>query len=178
MTLISAERPLVPDQGFVLRHEQPEDLAAIEALNDRAFGPGRLAKVSYAVREAARARPDLSFCAFEGDELVGSVHQSEISLGEREVIFLGPLSVEASRRHRGLGGLLIERAAAAAAEAGFPGVLLVGDLGLFGPHGFVRVPAGQVLMPRPVDPLRVLWRTIDGGGLEAVAGRIGGLRGR
>ncbi|HQP19597.1 MAG TPA: hypothetical protein PLG07_04700, partial [Phenylobacterium sp.] len=42
--------------------EQPEDDAAIEALLDHAFGPGRFAKSSERVREVAEFRPDLSFC--------------------------------------------------------------------------------------------------------------------
>jgi predicted N-acetyltransferase YhbS len=173
MTLISAERPPAPFSGLTLRAEQPVDASGIEALNDRAFGPGRFAKVSYAVRELARARPDLSVCAFEGDELVGSVHLSEISLGGRDVLFLGPLSVDAACRGWGLGAALMRQAIEAATDAGAPGILLVGDLPLFSRHGFVRVPPGQVEAPRPFDPLRLLWLSLDGGGLEAAAGRIG-----
>ena len=176
MTLLSAEHPAAGLAGFSLRGEQAGDRAAIEALNDRAFGPGRFAKVSYAVREEARARPDLSVCAFEGGELVGSVHLSEIGLGARDVLFLGPLAVDAVCRGRGLGGALMRQAVAAAREAGAPGILLVGDLPLFSPHGFVRVPAGQVQTPRPLDPSRLLWLELADGGLEAVSGRIGSPR--
>ena len=51
--------------------ETAADKAAADALIERAFGPGRLVKVSERVREIARFRPDLSFAAFQGDVLTG-----------------------------------------------------------------------------------------------------------
>lgn len=176
MTLISAERPASPLQGVAIRPETAADAPLIEALNDRAFGPGRFAKVSYAVREASLPRTDLGVVAFEGGELIGSVRLSEVSLGDRNVIFLGPLSVEASCRKRGLGAAMMRQAIAATRAAGAPGILLVGDLPLFAPHGFVRVPPGRVVTPRPVDPLKLLWLELADGDLDRVAGRLGAPR--
>src|SRR4051812_9161123 len=89
--------------GLVLRAEAAADGPAVEALNDRAFGPGRFAKVSYAVRELARLRHDLSFCVFEGETLVGSARQSEISICGGPVLFLGPFAVSAEFRGKKVG---------------------------------------------------------------------------
>jgi len=61
--------------------ETPADQAAADALIERAFGPGRLVKVSERVREIARFRPDLSFAAFQGDVLTGSVRLWDIAVG-------------------------------------------------------------------------------------------------
>ncbi len=168
-TVASTVQPLA---GLVLRAETAADGAAVEALNDRAFGPGRFAKVSYAVRELARFRHDLSFCAFEGEVLVGSVRQSEISICGKVALFLGPFAVSAELRGKGVGAALIDKALKAGGKAGFPLVLLVGDLDLFSRHGFERVPAGQISLPRPFDPRRLLWLPLRKGGEDGVAGPV------
>ena len=161
-----------PASAPVLRAETAADAPAVEALSDRAFGPGRFAKVSYAVRELARLRRDLSVCAWEGETLVGSVRQSEISIGGKSVLFLGPFAVDAQARGRGVGAALIEQAIKAGAKAGFPLVLLVGDLALFTRHEFQAVPPGSVSLPRPFDPRRLLWRPLKTGGEDGVAGPV------
>lgn len=158
--------------GLALRAETAADGPAVEALNDAAFGPGRFAKVSYAVRELARLRHDLSYCVFEEETLVGSVRQSEISICGKAVLFLGPFAVSAEFRSKGVGAALIDQALKSGAKSGFPLVLLVGDLALFSRHGFERVPPGQVALPRPFDPLRLLWRPLRKGGEDGVAGPV------
>lgn len=144
--------PQAPD----IRSEQSADDAKIEALLEHAFGPGRFAKVSERVREFAEFRPDMSFCAWEGARLVGSVRMWRIHIGDRPAIFLGPLAVEADQRKHGTGGVLVARACAAAAAAGFPLVLLVGDLPYFSRFGFSNAPTAGVRLPGPVDQRRVL----------------------
>ena len=88
----------VPSPAPDIRPERPQDGPAIEALLDHAFGPGRFAKASERVREFAPLRLDLSFCAWEGERLVGVVRQSEIAVGGRRLVFLGPLAVNAAAR--------------------------------------------------------------------------------
>lgn len=129
---------------------------AIEALLIRAFGPGRFAKVSERVREVADFAPELSFVAFEDDELVGSVRMWRANCGAQPIVFLGPLAVEESARKHGLGALLVERACEAAEAAGEAAVVLVGDVPFFGRVGFEIAP--DVRLPGPVDPKRVLSR--------------------
>ncbi|MCI3131298.1 GNAT family N-acetyltransferase [Phenylobacterium aquaticum] len=145
-----------------IRSEQPQDDAAIEALLDHAFGPGRFVKSSERVREFAEFRPDLSFCAWDGDRLVGSVRMWKIHIGDAPAIFLGPLAVMADQRKAGAGGLLVERACQAAEAAGFPLVLLVGDGPYFQRFGFSAEHTRGVRMPGPVDPRRVLARGATG----------------
>ena len=159
-----------PSPALTLVPEDPAHGAAIEALYDRAFGPGRFVKVSERVREIADFAPDLSFCAFEDGRLLGVVRMSRIAVGGQPVAFLGPLAVEQSDRNAGLGAVLVERACEAARAAGEPAVLLVGDLAYFGRVGF-NVAEG-VTLPGPVDPKRVLVRTFaDVAVTGAVTGR-------
>jgi len=150
----------VPSPAPDIRLETPQDGPAIEALLDHAFGPGRLAKASERVREFAPLRTDLSFCAWEGARLVGVVRQSEIAVGERRLIFLGPLAVDAAARRLGAGARLVEAACAAAATAGFAEVLLVGDPPFFGRLGFSAEATAGVVMPGPVDLRRLLLKRL------------------
>jgi len=144
--------------ALVLRSEQAADAHAIEALLDRAFGPGRFVKASERVREVAEFRPDLSVCALEGERLVGSVRMWRIRVGEVPAIFLGPLAVESDARSAGVGGLLVEAACQAAEAAGYPVVVLVGDTPYFGRFGFSADHTRAVRLPGPVDPRRLLAR--------------------
>jgi len=151
-------QPCRPAPALIFLNEIPEHATDIEALLTRAFGPGRFAKVSERVREFAAFAPELSFCAFEGERLVGVVRMWRVAVGGQPTIFLGPLAVEADARKHGLGALLVERACAAAEALGEAAVVLVGDLPFFQRVGF-EVASG-VVMPGPVDPTRVLARAL------------------
>lgn len=143
--------------------ETAADKAAADALIERAFGPGRLVKVSERVREIARFRPDLSFAAFQGDVLTGSVRLWDIAVGGAPLVFLGPLAVESGARNAGTGAALVNRACEAAAAAGAAAVLLVGDLPYFERAGFVSA-GPDVILPGPVDQRRVLVRWLGPAG--------------
>jgi predicted N-acetyltransferase YhbS len=51
-------------------------------------------------------------------------------------------------------------------------VLLVGDEPYYSKSGFKRVPKGQVKMPGPVDPARVLVAELVSGAFDGVAGML------
>jgi predicted N-acetyltransferase YhbS len=150
--------------------ERAEDRAAVDALIDIAFGPGRFAKTAERLREGNRLRRDLSFCAWLGEELVSAVRQWPIRIGETPVIFLGPIATPIERRGQGYGRALVRHGCAQAAKAGETLVLLVGDRAYFEPLGFQPVPAGRVTLPGPVDGRRLLWAPLTAGGAHGVAG--------
>lgn len=152
-------QPCRPPPELVLVNETAAHGAEIEALLNRAFGPGRFAKVSERVREFADFAPDLSFCAVEAGKVVGVVRMWRVAAGEQPIVFLGPLAVEESERRAGLGAMLVERACEATAAAGEAAVVLVGDLPYFQRVGFAIAP--DVGLPGPVDPKRVLSRTFQ-----------------
>lgn len=152
--------------------ERPEDARAVEALIDRAFGPGRFTKSSERVREFATFRPDLSFCAWHEGRLAGVVRQYLVKVAGRPVIFLGPLAVEEIERKHGAGTSLVEHACDAARAAGYGAVLLVGDEPYFGRMGFSARPAAKVRMPGPVDQRRVLARALIPEGELGLAGPV------
>ena len=115
---------------------------------------------------------DLSFTARIGTLLVGSVRLTPICIGETPALLLGPLTVEPPFREHGVGTALIERALEDAKAAGHRLVVLVGDEPFYGKSGFKRIPKGQVKLPGPVDPARLLVAELAPGAFDGVAGMI------
>ncbi|HEV2531165.1 N-acetyltransferase [Phenylobacterium sp.] len=139
-----------------LAAERAPDSPLADALIDRAFGPGRFTKVSERVREFAAFAPELSFCAWRGDRMVGVVRQWRVRCGETPVVFLGPIAVEETERSSGVGAMLVQLACDAAKAAGETAIVLVGDEPYFGKFGFSADLAKDVRLPGPVDQRRVL----------------------
>jgi len=160
------------DLSLTIGPEAAADADAVERLHERTFGPGRYAKSAYRLREGIRHDLDLSFTAWVGTLLVGSVRLSPIRIGETRALLLGPLTVEPPFRERGIGYTLIERALATAKDKGYRLVVLVGDEPYYGKSGFKRVPKGRATMPGPVDPARLLVCELGAGAFDGVAGAI------
>lgn len=159
-------------EPLTIRPARPEDSAAISALNARAMGPGRFARTAYRVREAA---PDTfsPFCRVSllGERLVAAVRFTPIRIGGKDgALLLGPLAVEPSVANQGYGRGLVAAALEDARAAGIALVVLVGDEPYYARLGFRRVPRGQIAMPGPVDPDRLL-------AIELIPGALAGFRG-
>ena len=151
---------------FEIRPGAPSDAAAVEAVVARACGRGRYAKTGERLREGNALRSDLSFTAWCDGRLAGAVRLWTVMVGDRPVVFLGPIAVDADVRSGGLGAALVEAALSAVDAGGERSVLLVGDQAYFGRFGFERTRG--VIMPGPVDLSRVLLRGDDVAGAVTV----------
>lgn len=157
--------PATPLPGLQIQSERPQDGHLVDALVDRAFGPGRYTKVSERVREFATFAPELSMCAWapnlgSGERLLGCARMWRIRAGGTPVTFLGPFAVEQGERSAGFGARLITRACEAAQAAGESHVVLVGDQAYFERVGFARAGGRNLILPAPVDQNRVLVRAL------------------
>ena len=157
---------------LVIAPEAPGDADAALSLVERVFGPGRYAKSAERLREGNQFLPQLSFVARENDAVVASVRLWPVRIGERAAVLLGPIAVDPAAQRRGLGAALTERACEAAGAAGHDVVVLVGDLGFFERMGFQRPPAGDITLPGPADPSRILVKPLKPGALEGLQGRL------
>jgi predicted N-acetyltransferase YhbS len=160
------------EPSITIRPETADDAVAIERLHERTFGPGRLAKTAYRIREGAEHRLELSFTARIGTLLIGSVRLTPVCIGAAKALLLGPLTIEPPFRERGIGQALMARALAEAKAKGHGLVVLVGDEPYYGRSGFKRVPKGRAVMPGPVDPERVLVCELTEGAFADVSGPI------
>jgi len=165
------------DEKLSILPEEPVDLAAVAALSARSLGPGRFARTAYRVRERAAAVEGLSFAAWIGEELIGSIRFTELVIGgEPGGLLLGPLVIDPRYLRRGCGLALMERGLNQAREHGHRLVILVGDVEYYERAGFVRCPEGQITLPGPVDPHRLLAAELEEGALSHYRGMARGVR--
>ena len=160
------------DLSLALAPLEPQDLPAIEKLDDRAFGPGRFALTAYRLREGVTPDFGLSCVARVGTLLVGANRITHICCGTAPALLLGPVTVDPPFRSRGIAKAMIERSLAAARTAGHKLVILVGDEPYYKRYGFKRAPGGRLVMPGPVDPARLLCCELVEGAFENVNGAI------
>ncbi len=160
----------------VTRSEHPSDHPHIEALHHAAFGPGARARAAFRVREQAPHDLSLSFLTALNGAIIASVRMTPVLVGATEGLFLGPLVVDPPRKGCGYGKALMRRAVAEAAERGWSFVILVGDEPYYAPFGFKRLPPGQVALPGPVDPARLLCAELEPGAVAGLSGMITAAR--
>lgn len=129
---------------------------AIEALLDRAFGRERKTKTAYRLREGAHAIPALSFAAWDGDVLLGTLQSWPVALDDAPLVMVGPVAVDPEAQGKGVGKLLMETLLA---EAGERPLMMIGDPDYYGRFfGFTAEHTGGWRAPGPVDPARLLAR--------------------
>ena len=157
------------DLPLILEPATDGDAEPIERLNERVFGPGRFARTAYRIRETTDPDPALSFVARVGTLLVGASAMTPIVIGEAAALLLGPLIVEPVFRSQGIGEALVTCSLEAAKKVGWKLVILVGDE-YYARMGFQRAPKGQILLPGPVDPDRLLYCELESGALAAATG--------
>lgn len=151
----------------------PADLPLVSKLHASVFGPGRFTRTAYRVREGT---PPISpFCrgAFLADRLIASVRFTEIVVGAQgDALLLGPLAVDPAFAGKGFGRGLVAESMADAKAKGVRLVMLVGDEPYYGRFGFRPVPAGQISLPGPVDPRRLLAAELEPGALASYRGLV------
>lgn len=161
--------------SFTIRPARPDDYSLISALHSEASGPGRFARTAYRVRESCA--PDAALCltAWNGRDLAGAVHFTPIIIGGAGgALLLGPLAIAPRYKGQGWGSTLMRDGLAKAKMAGYKIVILVGDLAYYQKAGFETVPAGQIRLPGPVDPGRLLAAELVPGSLTHYRGLVSG----
>lgn len=169
---IDALRALAPfgAPSIVVDVERAEDAPAREALLDAAFGPGRFAKSSEALRAGRLPAQGLALVARDGEEIVGTVRLWHVEAGGVPALMLGPLAVAETHRSLGLGGMLMREAIARAAARGHKAILLVGDEPYYRRFGFSSAPTQALDWPGAVDRARFLALEIEPGALAGAKG--------
>ena len=155
---------------FVVRSVRADDLPAIEALHDVAFGPGALTRAAYRVRE--RQPPFSAFCRvlYDGATLVASIRFTPVLIGGRgNALLLGPLAVAPAYANKGHGRRLIAEGIAAASAGGIGMIVLVGDPPYYQRFGFKPAVGDRIELPGPFDPARLLVLPLTSGVLNPLS---------
>lgn len=165
------------NSSYSINLQTSADADEILYLHEVTFGPGRFARTAFRIRENASLADGLCFTARDTatEKLVGSVILSHIEIGEAPSLLLGPLTVAPEYKSKGAGKLLMQKAVDAARHADYTSIILVGDEPYYGPFGFKPVSYGQIQMPGPVDPKRLLACALVKGGKFEESGFVKGV---
>lgn len=151
------------------------DPPAIDHLLDLAFGLARRTKTSYRLREGNREAPGLSMVVRDPEVgLAGTISYWPLRIGTAgaQALLLGPLAIHPQRQYRGIGLALMKTTLARAQGLGHALVILVGDAPYYARVGFMKVPVGQLLLPGPIDPDRLMFLELKSGALSAAQGLV------
>lgn len=161
--------------AFTVEAELPADVAAREALLDRAMGAGRKRKSSEKLRRGRLPAEGLALVARSADGmLLGTVRLWNVTLGPdgQPALLLGPLAVEPSVKSAGIGSALMRHAIAQAQRLGHGAILLVGDEPYYNRFGFSAERTGALAMPGPYERHRLLALELKNGALESACGIV------
>ena len=170
-----AEIQTAAQPAFVITAETTADIAAREALLDRAMGPGRKKKSSEKLRRGRRPSEGLAFVARDvAGAIVGTVRLWDVRLGENgpKALLLGPLAVEPSLKSAGIGSALMRHAVTEGARLGHKAILLVGDAPYYSRFGFSSQKTGALAMPGPYERHRLLALELSPSALDGAHGTI------
>jgi predicted N-acetyltransferase YhbS len=161
----------------VMRALTADDQVQVSDLHARVFGPGRFARSAYRVREGGRGTPRLLSpycrCVVQGTRVIGALTLTEIAIGGTDgALLLGPVAVDPAFAGQGYGRGMIASALEGARGGGVRLVVLVGDAPYYAPLGFRVVPAGQIVLPGPVNPARLLAAELAPDALEGYSGLV------
>jgi predicted N-acetyltransferase YhbS len=157
---------------FAIRGERATDVAAREALLDASFGVNRRLRTCQRLRDGQVPAEGLALSAVSQGRLVGSVRLWHVSAGGVPALVLGPLAVDPSCRKLGIGTALVQRALAAAKARGHGAVLLLGDAPYYSRFGFSARKTGELRLPGPFEPGRLLGLELRQSALDGACGMI------
>ena len=163
----------MPNNEFIITPEQAADGPALSKLSANAFGPGRFVRTAYRIREGVPPVAELCLTGRLDGGLIAGIRFTSITIGgENSALLLGPLVVDPRYGGKGYGKALMGQGLAKAKAAGYRLVVLVGDLPYYERFGFQQVPVGQIVLPGPVDPHRLLACELSEGALASANGLV------
>jgi predicted N-acetyltransferase YhbS len=138
------------------------DPNAVEALLDAAFGADRRARTAYRLREGAHPVPNLSFAAWDGKRLVGTLQSWPVALhaanGVDQLVMVGPVAVAPDVQSTGIGKALMKAMLDAADASGAHALMMIGDPEYYERFGFTAAPAAGWRIDGPYEQRRLLAR--------------------
>jgi putative acetyltransferase len=121
-----------------IRHERPDDVDAIRAVNDAAFGRPVEGHLTDQLRTEGAVL--MSLVAEEAGDIVGHILFSRVAIepqgGRLPAAILGPVAVVPTKQNQGIGSALVRRGLDECASIGINAVVLVGHPAYYPRFGF------------------------------------------
>jgi len=121
--------------GFEIRTERPDDIAAIREVNRRAFEQEQEGNIVDALRSNTASL--LSLVATVDGFVVGHIIYSPASIRGVTGAALGPMSVAPDRQRQGIGSRLVETGNRMLRATGCPFIVVLGHAEFYPRFGFV-----------------------------------------
>lgn len=157
-----------------IRSEQAADRERVFEVQALAFERANEARAVDQLR--AEARPQLSLVALEGDEIVGHVFLSPVTLEgagpSPSLAGLAPVGVLPERQGRGVGSALVREAIERAPRLGWQAILLVGDPRYYSRFGFALAAPMGFRYGHPHFDAALQVRELVAGSLAGRSGRV------
>ncbi len=164
---------------ITIRQENSCDHIEVERLIEEAFAPeehsdhtehllvGRL-------RNAGGFVPELSLVACSGNEIVGHILLTPITIGKgnHPSLALAPLSVHTGLQKRGIGGMLIRAAHDKARESGYESVVVLGHKEYYPRFGYKPLSGYGIRLPFDVPEEYCMAVEFRQGALNGVSGMV------
>jgi len=150
-----------------IRECRGDDLGAIRSVVEKAFG--RRAEADLVEALLAESIATISLVAEEEARIVGHVLLSELG-GLDKAMALSPVAVTPRRQKHGIGSALVAAALAAAGDAGYRAVFVLGDPAYYGRFGFRADLAEGADVPWPGPHFMAI--ELVPGALEGFCGRL------
>jgi putative acetyltransferase len=158
--------------AFIVRPERPNDLAAIRAVNQSAFGRQIEGKLVDALRAQGYAR--MSLVAEEEGQVVGHILFSDLAIvGQRSTVAglaLAPLAVIPRCQRQGIGSALVREGLRRSVDQGHRIVLVVGHPAYYPRFNFSAQLAKALTSPYAGDSFMAL--ELVPGALQGVSGEV------
>ncbi len=130
---------------MIIRHEKPDDIAAIRAMTKAAFAPVAYSSQTEAeIIDALRAAGvlTLSLVALADGKVVGHLAFSPVRMesGDKGWFCLGPVAVSPDCQGQGIGAAMIKAGLDEIKSMGAEGCVVLGDPAYYGRFGFKADP--------------------------------------
>ncbi|MCJ7515609.1 MAG: N-acetyltransferase [Dehalococcoidia bacterium] len=156
----------------VIRHETPEDEAAIHHVNEEAFGQTEEADIVDRLR--GRGALTISLVAIQSDEIVGHIAFSPVKVESEhsnfDAIALAPMAVLPVYQRKGIGSQLVRAGLEECGHLGYEIVVVLGHPNYYPRFGFI--PAKPTGIDCEFQVPDEAWMI-----LELKAGALAGCRG-
>jgi putative acetyltransferase len=157
-----------------IRPERPEDIAAIRAVNERAFKRPAEADLVDRLREGGKVM--LSLVAVDEGQIVGHILFSRVNIESTQqsipAIGLAPMAVPPERQSQGIGSLLVKAGLDECRRNGHRIIVVLGHPGYYRRFGFVPASRFAIRSEYAVPDEVFMVMALQEGGLAGCAGTV------
>ncbi len=159
-----------------IRPEHKNDISAISMINDMAFGQENEGNLVVKLRKNRNFIKDLSLVACMGNEIIGHILFTKISIKndteEFESLALAPMSVIPEFQDLGIGSQLIQKGLLKATKLGYKSVIVIGHENYYPKFKFTPANQFQITCPFEIPDANFMAIELQKGSLVNISGCV------